>query len=103
MPIRRIDPEEARTLLTDGVDLVDVREPHEWAQGHIPGARHVPLGELTRDPHKHLPRDRVAFVCAHGVRSLTAAGAAARLGHQEVYSVDGGTEGWKARGLPVVR
>jgi rhodanese-related sulfurtransferase len=51
MPVHRITPEEAVHLLAhDGVDLVDVREPHEWASGHIPGARHVPLGTLLRDP-----------------------------------------------------
>jgi rhodanese-related sulfurtransferase len=85
------------------VDLVDVREPSEWAQGHVTGARHVPLGELMRDPQRHVPRDRVMFVCAHGQRSLAAAAVAARIGHQEVYSLDGGTVEWAARGLPVER
>jgi rhodanese-related sulfurtransferase len=103
MSIRRIGPEEARALVESGADLVDVREPSEWAQGRIPGARHVPLGDVMRDPERHLPRDRIVFVCARGVRSLAAATAAARIGRTEVYSMDGGTAEWAALGLPLVR
>ena len=103
MPIRRIGPEEARTLLAGGADLVDVREPSEWAEGHIPGARHVPLGDLMREPERHLPNDRVILVCAHGVRSLAAASAATRIGREAVYSLDGGTVEWAGRGLPISR
>ena len=86
MPVHRITPEEAVHLLAhDDVDLVDVREPHEWASGHIPGARHLPLGLLLRDPQGGLRRgrERAIFVCAHGIRSLTAAAAASQRGLRE--------------------
>jgi len=101
--IARISPEEARQLLAEGGwDLVDVREPHEWAFGRIPGSRHVPLGLLAGDPGRHVPRDRVIFVCAHGLRSLTAAALAAEAGRTELLSLDEGTVGWARRGFPLV-
>lgn len=99
----RLSTAEAARLLSEGdVDLVDVREPSEWAGGHLPGARHVPLGALVRAPPAHLPRDRVVFVCAHGVRSLTACAIAERAGLREVYSLDGGTAAWASEGRPIV-
>lgn len=102
--IARISPEEARRLLDEGGwDLVDVREPHEWAFGRIPGSRHVPLGLLASDPARHVPRDRVIFVCAHGLRSLTAAALAAEAGRGGLLSLDEGTVGWARRGYPLVR
>jgi rhodanese-related sulfurtransferase len=102
MPVVRLTPCEASHLLAeDDFDLVDVREPQEWVLGHIPGARHVPLGRLMREPGRHLRRDRVIFVCAHGVRSLTAAAVAAHHGYLRVFSMDGGIEEWARSGYPV--
>ncbi len=104
MPVRRVTPEEAVHLLAhDDVELLDVREPHEWATGHIPGARHLPLGFLLRDPARGLRsgQDRVLFVCEHGIRSLTAAAAASQAGCDRAYSLDGGVEAWAAAGLPI--
>lgn len=104
MAIRSITPAEAQDLLDAGeLDLVDVRELHEWADGHIPGARHVPLGDLARDPLRAVPRDGVVFVCAHGVRSLTAASIAQSVGRARLYSIEGGTVAWASVGLPLVQ
>ncbi len=104
MPVVRVSPKEASHLLAEGdFDLVDVREPDEWAQGHMPGARHVPLGQLMREPARHLRHDRVIFVCGHGVRSLTAAHVAANRGFEKVFSLDGGIVGWHSAGFPVER
>ena len=101
---KRISADEAAALLAQGgYDLVDVREPHEWVSGHLPGARHVPLGHLARSPRDHLVRDRVIFVCGHGVRSLTACAIARGAGLGDVYSVDGGTAAWAAEGRPLER
>jgi rhodanese-related sulfurtransferase len=97
MPVVRITPCEASHLLAeDDVDLVDVREPQEWATGRIPGSRHVPLGRLMREPARHLRRDRVIFVCAHGVRSLALAERLRERGRAEVYSMRGGIAALKA-------
>ena len=104
MPVVHLSADRACHLLAQGgIDLVDVREPHEWASGHLPGARHVPLGTFLRDPRAHLLQDRVIFVCSHGVRSLTAAAAASSLGCREVYSLEGGTVAWTRLGFPVER
>jgi rhodanese-related sulfurtransferase len=96
----RLSPAEARDLFARGDhDLVDVREPHEWARGRIPGARHVPLGVLAAAPRGHL-RDRpVIFVCAHGMRSQTACDLAERAGVVRTFTIDGGTVRWTAEGL----
>ncbi|MEZ0310449.1 MAG: rhodanese-like domain-containing protein [Myxococcota bacterium] len=97
-----VDVREARGLLASGdLDLVDVREGHEWETGHLPNARHVPLGTVKADPKRALPRDGVLLVCARGGRSATAAALADDLGYQTVYSIDGGTMAWQEAGLPI--
>ncbi len=101
--IQTITPTEAEALIAQGdVDVVDVRDPRDWSSGHLPRARTVPLAQLTADPRSSLPRDGVVFVCARGVRSLTAAKAAAAVGFERVFSVEGGTLGWSGAGLPLV-
>ena len=83
-----------------GVVLLDVREDHEWAAGHAPGAVHVALGRLQPDS---VPQDRpVIAVCHLGGRSARAAEALAGVGY-DVRNLVGGMEAWAAAGLPVVR
>jgi rhodanese-related sulfurtransferase/transcriptional regulator with XRE-family HTH domain len=102
--VRRIAAREAQELVAHGgVDVVDVREPHEWATGHVPGARLVPLGQLRADPDAAHLGARVLFVCERGGRSLQAAELAQARGLAEVYSLDEGTAGWRAAGLPIVQ
>jgi rhodanese-related sulfurtransferase len=100
--VTRLSPADAAALVdTRGAVLVDVREPHEFAVGRIPGALHVPLRTLALGPQEHLPAGRpIVFLCAHGVRSLTACALAERAGVADVYSVDGGTSRWAAEGRP---
>src|SRR5689334_3531958 len=99
---RTVDPREAQSLIAAGdVDVIDVRGPEEWASGHIPGARLLPLADLRDDPKKGLPRDRVLFVCARGSRSESAAKLAEQIGLKEVWSLDGGTLAWASAGLPI--
>jgi rhodanese-related sulfurtransferase/transcriptional regulator with XRE-family HTH domain len=99
---RSIEAEKADELVkSGGVDVVDVREPHEWATGHIPGARLVPLGRLKADPDGARLGSRVLFVCERGGRSQHAAELAEARGVPEVYSLDGGIVGWRAAGLPI--
>ncbi len=104
MPVVRLSAEQASHLLAEGeIDCVDVGEAHEWALGHVPGARHVPLGLFLRDPRGHLHQDKVLFVCTQGVRSLTAAAAALSHGCREVYCLEGGTIVWVRLGFPTER
>jgi rhodanese-related sulfurtransferase len=98
-----IDAGEAhRRLQVDPRPLVlDVREPWEYAAGHIPGAQLVPLGELeTR--LAEIPRDRpILSICQVGQRSLAAAGFLISQGYRDVTNIDGGTSAWLERGYPL--
>jgi len=97
-----ITPHAAQELLARGeVEVVDVREAHEWATGHIPGARRVGLNELRRNPKAALPRHGIVFVCAAGVRSETAARIAVTHGLTRVYNLTAGMRGWAKAGLPI--
>lgn len=86
-----------------GAKVIDVRTLPEWNDGHVPGAVHVPLDELTPD-HPALaghPKDQpVYLVCAVGGRSRVAADRLAQAGFA-AYNVEGGTNGWIAAGHPV--
>ena len=83
--------------------LIDVRDSNEWASGHVDGARSVPLEQLRADPDRELPADAtLVFICAKGVRSLAAAKLAERLGHEAVYSVEGGTTACARAGFSLV-
>jgi rhodanese-related sulfurtransferase len=99
-----VSPEQLSTLLANPkAHLIDVRDHHEWANGHIDGARSVPLEQLREDPERELEHDAVlVFICAKGARSLTAAKLAERLGYETVYNVEGGTAAWARAGLPLV-
>jgi molybdopterin/thiamine biosynthesis adenylyltransferase/rhodanese-related sulfurtransferase len=100
---REVTPLEASELLGDArAALVDVREVDEWAQGHVPGARHVARSHIEQDIEAAVP-DRsipVVLYCAAGVRSVFVAQTLRAMGYQDVASMAGGFEQWKALGLP---
>lgn len=107
MPIavREIDAPGLAAAARDGAVVIDVREPHEYAEAHVPCARLMPLGSVGRHAHD-LQREAhgsrpVYLICRTGVRSADAANMLKQSGVQAV-SVAGGTEAWKAAGLPVV-
>ena len=102
-PFERIDVGRARELVESGADLVDVREPSEYAAGHIPKARLVPLNTFLARPREHVGAEPVVFVCAVGVRSALACEMAAAIGLRRVYNLEGGTSAWAASGLPIER
>jgi rhodanese-related sulfurtransferase len=81
----------------DDAFLLDVREPDEWAAGHAPGARHIPLGELSARSAE-IPRDTAVYViCRSGARSARATQALAGAGWQALNVADG-MQGWNAAG-----
>lgn len=85
-----------------GAHVVDVREPHEYHAGHVPGASLIPLGVVPLKVHE-LPRDRPVYViCASGHRSLTATRHMIRAGI-DARSVRGGTIAWARSGGPLER
>ncbi len=85
--------------------LVDVREKHEWNEGHIPGALHVPRGFLELQVEEAVPdkSKTVVLYCAGGVRSLIAGATLQQMGYQNVISMSGGFGMWKGDGLPFVQ
>jgi sulfate permease, SulP family len=80
--------------------VVDVREPREFAQGHIPQARLVPLPRLLGEPAEDLPRNRtLVLVCRSGRRSQRAAAALRAGGFDDVAVLRGGMLAWEAANL----
>src|SRR2546423_1638316 len=81
--------------------LVDVREKHEWNEGHIPGALHVPRGFLELQIEEAVPdkSKTVVLYCAGGVRSLMAGKTLQQMGYQNIISMSGGFGSWKGNGL----
>jgi hydroxyacylglutathione hydrolase len=83
--------------------LVDVREPDEWAEGHIPGAIFIPLGELAVRADELDPAQPVITICHSGQRSLYAVEILQRAGFSEVASMAGGMVSWTEAGQPIER
>ena len=98
--IKEIDPNDVAARL-DHFTLLDVREPEEYEQGAVPGAVHLPRGNLEfsvegRLPDKNAP---IAVYCAGGVRSAFATKTLQDLGYTDVVSIIGGFNKWKDEGL----
>lgn len=103
LPLARVGQMHAREVAAaDGrVQVLDVRQDDEWERGHVPGARHVFVGEL-RDRAPELAKDRpVVTYCATGYRASLAASLLKRAGIEDVRSMPGSWQAWKASGLPV--
>jgi rhodanese-related sulfurtransferase len=79
--------------------LLDVREPNEWALGHIPGAMHIPRGVMESAIETRVPREHeVVIYCASGNRSALAADVLQQMGYEKVSSMSGGIRGWSDAG-----
>lgn len=100
--IEEIDIEALETRPADAV-VLDVREPGEYAHGHVPGAINLAQADLASRLDQ-VPRDRpVILVCQAGVRSLRAAQFLKQRGIDRVVSVQGGTAAWRRAGKAVAR
>ena len=99
--IREVSADDVEPRL-GSVTLLDVREPEEYEQGAIPGAVHLPRGQLEFQVEGRLPDKSVAVVvyCAAGVRSAFAAKTLGELGYSDVVSLVGGFNRWKDEGRP---
>jgi molybdopterin/thiamine biosynthesis adenylyltransferase/rhodanese-related sulfurtransferase len=102
--IEEVDATGARELIETGDPLVlDIREQDEWDEGHLPGAVHIPRGNLESRIERAEPdRSRpVVVYCAAGNRSAFAAKTLDELGYEDVVSLAGGFTDWKRNGFPV--
>jgi len=95
--LRDIGHDELQKALSDGgVTVVDVREPHEFAGGHIPGAINLPLSRFKPD---QIPAGKPpVLICQAGARSGAALRQAHTAGATYVRHYPGGMNGWRARG-----
>lgn len=85
--------------------VVDVCSAQEFAAGHVPGAKHVPLDQL-KDQLPQLARDKnqpLILVCASGMRSRSAVAVAKKLGYTQPLSLTGGLKAWREASQPVVK
>ncbi|MCJ7710454.1 MAG: rhodanese-like domain-containing protein [Chloroflexi bacterium] len=97
-----VSVDEASQLRDAGAFMLDVREPDEWAAGHIEGATLIPLGELASRVAE-VPADRqVVVVCRSGNRSAQGRDVLLGAGLPSVTSMAGGMNDWSGSGKPVV-
>lgn len=94
---KRISAEQAQQLRSEGSVIVDIRDAGSFADGHIPGSTHLDNHSL-HDFIAAADLDHPLIVsCYHGHSSQSAAAYLAHQGFSDVYSLDGGFEGWRQR------
>jgi rhodanese-related sulfurtransferase len=97
-----VDVATAASMQADGAFMLDVREPDEWAAGHIDGATLIPLGELASRTAE-VPADReIVVVCRSGNRSAQGRDILLGAGLADVTSMAGGMNDWIAADEPYV-
>jgi len=111
--VREVTTHEVLHIQRVGNPIVDVREPEEFADGHIPGAVNIPLGRLEIEVNSHpavveregetrsLRERPVVLYCLSGGRSARAVAALRRLGFANPVSLAGGILAWTGDGHPV--
>ena len=105
--IHEIPIEAAATAIAQADVLIDVREPDEYRQGHLPGAVNMPRGllefQLSSNPACQVPDLQVVLYCKTSGRAALAALAMQEMGYTRVRSIAGGFDAWVAAGKPVVQ
>ncbi|NBX85352.1 MAG: rhodanese-like domain-containing protein [Gammaproteobacteria bacterium] len=103
MKLKSVSPQEFQKDMTqEVVNVIDVRQPNEWHQAHIQGAKLIPLNQLAQDIGKHCPdpHQTVYVYCQHGVRSHQAGLLLLSLGYEKVIQLQGGLAEWIEAGFP---
>lgn len=97
-----ISVSEASSMRDAGAFVLDVREPEEWNESHIPGATLIPLGQLASRVNE-VPKDQeIVVMCRSGNRSQQGRDILLAAGFTNVTSMAGGINQWKAAGLETV-
>ena len=104
--VRNLTPAQVSMALGKGTcDLIDVREPDEYRQGHLPGAVNMPRGllefQLSSHPACQNAELNVLLYCKTSGRAALAACAMQDMGYRNVRSIAGGYDAWVAAGQPV--
>jgi len=95
--MREIDVEELQTVMVSGAQVVDVREPGEFAQAHVPGVRLIPMSQLTGRLAEIDQDETLYLICASGNRSAHVGLVLEQHGYDTV-NVIGGTHAWVRAG-----
>ncbi len=105
--IREVGIEHAEQAVRDADLVLDVREPDEFAAGHLPGAVLVPRGllefKLSGSPELASRDLKIVLYCKTSGRAALAAAALHEMGYLNVQSIAGGFDAWKAAGKPVAQ
>lgn len=99
--VPEVDAAEARRLLAEGAQLIDVREPWEWAVVRIPGAVLIPMREVPARLSEIDPARPVVVQCATGVRSAQVTQALRAAGYAGAVNLAGGIVDWENRAFPI--
>ncbi len=103
--VPQVPPRDVKRALDERaaeIQLVDVRRPSEWREGHVEGAVHKPLDQLPRSLAGLDPARPVAVYCKSGYRSSISSSILQASGFKEVFNITGGFDAWKASHLPYV-
>lgn len=98
--VSEIGIDQLATAAQSGATVIDVREPKEYATGHVAGAKSVPMGQLPSRVDELDRAQPVYVICASGNRSAAMAAFLVQAGFQ-AWSVAGGTQAWAAAGHPL--
>jgi molybdopterin/thiamine biosynthesis adenylyltransferase/rhodanese-related sulfurtransferase len=93
-PFAMLSPREFARKIAAGVQVLDVREPWEWALGHLPNAQLVPLADLDRQLASLDPQRETVVYCHRGSRSAVAATQLRAAGFSRVGHLEGGIDRW---------
>jgi rhodanese-related sulfurtransferase len=104
--IQEISPQETAAALERGDTLlIDVRDPDEWQEGHIPGAKNFSRGTVELEIEEAAPDLSTPIIthCGGGGRSALTARSLQRMGYSNAKSMAGGFKAWKAAGLSTTK
>ena len=104
--IQEISPQETAAALQRGDTLlIDVRDPDEWQERHIPGAKNFSRGTVELEIEEAAADLSTPIIthCGGGGRSALTAESLQRMGYTNVKSMAGGFKAWKAAGLPTTK
>jgi rhodanese-related sulfurtransferase len=85
----------------EGIVVLDVREDDEYADAHIPGVVHIPMGQVMEKKDEFINAKAVFVTCRSGNRSGRVVDALRARGHTHVHNMAGGIRAWKSADLPV--